>query len=572
MPDPGSTPPHARRGDWLAAAGLALAVALFYGRCATFAFTNWDDIPLLTDNPLTRTPGLETALALLRPGAVPQEHLYIPLTYLSHWLENALFGIQPAVVHSVNVFLHTLNAALVFGLGRRLGASRPAATLAALLFALHPLQVEAVAWGMGRKDLLATAFALAALLAWCRWRDDGRHRWYALGVGAWALSLLAKPATIVLPGVFVLLDLCRGRRVTACWRPQVPTLVIGVLVLVVNLGLGKEITGKVPLIERLAAIPPVIHGWVARLALAEAPSAFYPWPPPEFSLRLVSGCLVVAGLAAAITIAWRRRQPEWWLGLGFAALTFLPAIGIVISYRKFVTADRYGYLPFVGVALAVALVLTAAVGRHRLVLSVLAALWVTAAAGRAWPVVGHWRDSVTLWEQVIQQGHANQYIWLSLGDAYETGGRQPDALEAYQTAVRLDPQFAAGWRHLGAALLRANNPSGAINAAERALTDPAQRPKALQTLGGAYFSVNAYPKALQYFEEQAALTPDDPQVHYHLALTCAKLEQPDQVEVHLRRAAELGHAEAAAKLRAFLEQRPAAQPPTLEPGTGQIGR
>ncbi len=355
MPDPGSTPPHARRGDWLAAAGLALAVALFYGRCATFAFTNWDDIPLLTDNPLTRTPGLETALALLRPGAVPQEHLYIPLTYLSHWLENALFGIQPAVVHSVNVFLHTLNAALVFGLGRRLGASRPAATLAALLFALHPLQVEAVAWGMGRKDLLATAFALAALLAWCRWRDDGRHRWYALGVGAWALSLLAKPATIVLPGVFVLLDLCRGRRVTACWRPQVPTLVIGVLVLVVNLGLGKEITGKVPLIERLAAIPPVIHGWVARLALAEAPSAFYPWPPPEFSLRLVSGCLVVAGLAAAITIAWRRRQPEWWLGLGFAALTFLPAIGIVISYRKFVTADRYGYLPFVGVALAVAL-------------------------------------------------------------------------------------------------------------------------------------------------------------------------------------------------------------------------
>ncbi len=527
---------------WLVPVALAVLAVLFYSPCFGFEFTSWDDDPLLTANPLTAPFAWSKILQLWRPGAVPQEQLYIPLTYLTHLLENAIAGVSPAVTHGVNVLLHGINAALVFVFAFRLRRRAVAAAATAVLFILHPLQVEAVAWAMGRKDLLATLFALAALLSWLQWQETRRLRFYALAATAFGLGMLAKPSVVVLPGLFLLLALRRDHNLDRRrWFEVVPLLVPAAIILGINLTLPRAVVEMPPLGIRLAVVPWLAEGWLLRLLLVRRPLAFYPWPEASVLRLLATGLpltlLYVGGMVVAIRRGWR----FVWFGLAFFAIAFLPAAGLVIDYRKFITADRYGYFPLIGLFFLAGVLFDRWLSRCRRPAVIVGGLVFVILGARSRPQIDEWRHSTALWSAVAARGKPNKHVLMSLGEAHEAAGRYPEAIAAYRRSVALDPDFAVGWRDLGGALLRHGQFDEAITASTRALNDPDQRPKALQNLGAAYFARQDYAEALAVFEQQLEIDPDNAVLHLNLAKAAAMLPAAsrDRVIAGCRRAVEL---------------------------------
>ena len=177
--------------EWRRYTGPALgaAVLLVYGQCLSFSFTNWDDPQYILQNPVLLEASWETLRQVLRPGTIPGEVLYIPVTYLSFWLERALFELAPWAVHLTNVLLHLISTLLVWKICERLSGGWLAGVVAAVVFGFHPLQVEAVAWASGRKDVLSAAFSLAAM-----WSFLDR-RW-TLCILLAIVAMFAKPVAI----------------------------------------------------------------------------------------------------------------------------------------------------------------------------------------------------------------------------------------------------------------------------------------------------------------------------------------------------------------------------------------
>lgn len=215
----GSTGPG--RGFRLAAVALLLlAVAAAFQPCLDNGFTTWDDDVYLTRNPAVSGPlvaGLRDALTSFRLGS------YHPLTLLSFLVEYRLFGPHPLGYHALSLLLHAATVLLVFLLLLRLCGDALGSLAGTLLYGVHPLRVESVAWISDRKDLLSTLCFLLALAAYLAWRRDRRHRWYALSLAATLGALLAKGSALSLPVVLLLLDWLEGRKLSlASLREKLP--------------------------------------------------------------------------------------------------------------------------------------------------------------------------------------------------------------------------------------------------------------------------------------------------------------------------------------------------------------
>src|SRR5213595_393313 len=195
----------------LCAAVLAVACSAAPGRTALHGFLFWDDRAFIAENPLIAHPSAASLLAL---WTTPLHDLYAPLTYTLWGLLAAVFGPKPWAFHLTNVALHTLNAALVFAVLRRLVTEDDgrAALAGALLFAVHPLQTEAVAWASETKDLLSALFALAAIRAYLLFRERGDRRVYVAASIAFACALLAKPSAVATPAIVLVLERTLRRR------------------------------------------------------------------------------------------------------------------------------------------------------------------------------------------------------------------------------------------------------------------------------------------------------------------------------------------------------------------------
>lgn len=444
---------------------LALAVLLLYGRTCGFDFVNWDDRVYILDNPYLRSASLESLRHLLVPGGLPAERLFIPIPYLSYLLEAALFGLRPGVLHCTNVLLHLANVLLVYALALQLGRRRWPAFAAALLFAAHPLQVETVAWAMGRKDLLATLFGMLCLL--CYWRGlEGERRWRVGALAALALATLSKPTMLVLPVILLALTMYRD----GCQRPRrerwlwlLPHGAVAAAVLWLNL-LIEPRAGE-PAGLTLAAklhvagiyvwrLPQILAGWLSRLLLLSRPSPHYLWHEVD-----PGGIGLLSALPALLLLGWLlwaayKRDREVCFAAAFILLTALPAASLAVFLsREFATADRYGYFPLVGVFLLLAALLERLERRPRMVGALLLALWTAGALASAHRQVGVWRDSRSLWEYVLERDPHNHLAWGMLGNFYLERRDRAAAVRHYQRAVKEQPSYARGYFNLGVAHL-----------------------------------------------------------------------------------------------------------------------
>jgi len=482
-----------------AAVCILAAVALAHGGALGHGFVHFDDDLYVYANPLVLAgptrQGLRWAFG---PG--DGATYFHPLTWLSLMVDAALFGGAPWGFHLVNLLLHAAGAFLLFLVLRRATGRAWAALAAALLWAVHPLTVEAVAWVTERKAVLSTALGLAAALAWIAAPAPRTLARRGLAAALLAAGLLAKPALVTLPALLILLDGWPPRRPEPSppGGPERPRLAPGALVLEAWPLLLVAAAVLVPALLSSARIPlessvPRPLALRAAQALASLPTylaaaawptdlaVYHPYPAEVGAGALALGLAVLMGGSAA---AWavRRTWPVALAGWGWFLVTLAPYLGLVQNGLWPGWAERFAYLPLMGLCLigvfgvADGLARLRAPGAAAPVLLGLALLALAPATRRQ---VGAWRDSVTLFARATAAEPEAPVLHLNHGVALLDAGRPAEAAHALERAVRLAPRFPNAQAALGLALLQLGRPPEATGHFLAALADQPDHPQAL---------------------------------------------------------------------------------------------
>ncbi len=467
------------------AAGLAALVALAFAGALRNEFVTFDDDLYVTANPFVLAGWtLESVGQAFTSFHAGNWH---PLTWLSHMTDVALFGLNPAAHHAVNLVLHATNAVLVFAVLSALTGTTFRAAAVAAFFAVHPLRVESVAWVAERKDLLSTAFGLLALLAWTGFARHGTPRARIAALVCFALSLAAKPMLVTLPFLLLVLDhwpLARLRSVSDVWprvREKLGFFALSLGSCLVTLAAQAPGIQLVPFEIRLAN---VLLSFPAYLSLV-----FWPTPLavlyPYRTAIVWSDVLGAAGLVLAISALalWQARRRPWLLvgWLWFVGL-LVPTLGIVqVGVQAY--ADRYTYLPFVGLALVLAYAGAEWVeraGRRRRIASGAAVgavvLGLALCVARTRTQVEVWHDTVSLFTHALSVTRANYVAHRELGMALAARGELERARVELEEAVRLNPRYAMALANLGKLRAETGDVDAGVALLRRALAiDPKLR-------------------------------------------------------------------------------------------------
>lgn len=525
---------------------MIAAVAWTYLSATGFAFLNWDDQAVILQNPSLDFPGAATWAFT----TTYMEH-YQPLSWLVWAAIKTRFGLDASAFHTANVLAHITCVVLVWAVSRRL-LSRAASDLpgswhdraavaAALLYGLHPLRVEPVAWVSALPYALALAFMLASLLAYITAASRQSTSWSIASLMLYAASLGARPVALGFPVVILVVDavlLKRGPRasVARAWPFAVVALAAAAIEAVARVpGLNET-----PWLYRLqsAALAPFVYLWHTMVPVALTPLNALPIQPVASPVVLLLALLALAVVSIA---AWKGRRR--WPGGSAAWAAYLallaPAAGLVPSGLQ-VTADRYTYLPGVVVAIVAAGVgarwAAGGQGRARLVAAAFVVLAVASslASRRA---LASWSDSVSLWTHVVSLEPAHDVGLYNLGVALAAEGRNEEAAARYRQVLALRPDHADARSNLdrldAARLEREGNDLATrgdlLTAADRyrqAIALDPQRTHSQASLGMALATLGRVGEAWPVLREAIRLGTDDPAVPNALGVLLLQSGQP----------------------------------------------
>lgn len=587
-PDPAQPGGSERRADLAVAVLVVLATLLVFSGALRGGFLNWDDDTNILANPSFR--GLGWANLRWMFTALLGGH-YQPLVWLTFAADYLIWGLNPLGYHLTNVLLHAANAALVYALAswfiRRSAvpggmSPRVLGGLAALLFAVHPLRAESVAWVTERKDVLSGFFCLWAVYAYLRRHGDGgasAKRWQPVCWGAFVMALLSKSMVMTLPAVFIIFDFYPLRRLPGeagrwfgagyhrIWLEKLPLLIPALLVALAEYA-GERRLGAVFPESALAHCARAFFGltfylwktiWPAHLCpLYELPVPFdaFAWP------FLVSAAAV--GCVAAGLLLSYRRWPAGAAAWACYAVTLAPVLGVV-SFGSQLVADRYSYLACLPWPIMAASGFDWAWRRAkawgRSLLCWGTGLAVAGLAGLTWRQVKPWHDSEVLWEYTISlrprtslahnnlgmvlagQGKVeeavahyrealnirpdNEEAHNNLGVALSGQGRAAEAIVHYREALRLKPDAAETYNNLGLALAGQGQADEAIAQYREALRFDPDMAVAHDNLGNALLGQDRAEEAAAQYREALRLRPDYLEAHYNLGLVLARQGRMD---------------------------------------------
>ena len=508
---------------------LVLATLAVYAPVTGFEFVDYDDREYVAENPHVHA-GLSRATVVWAFTARVVSHWH-PLTMLSHALDWTLFGAWAGGHHATSVVLHALNVVLLFTLLARTTAAPLRSALVAGLFALHPLRVESVAWVAERKDVLSAAFFFATLHAYVGWVRRPSAARYALVLLAFASGLMAKPMVMTLPVVTLLLDrwpLGRAIPLRARLLEKIPLVALALGSVLVTLGAARE-----------GAMAPLAHVAVAsRVANALVSLAWYlektVWPSGLGVLYLhpaapgavpIAGWVVVASLALMAGVSawvWRaRRFPYLVTGWGWYLVMLFPVLGFVQAGIQ-ARADRYTYLPLIGVYLmvvwraadALAERALGVAARRTLAAAVVLVLSGYAACARRQVLV--WHDSESLYRNAITAEPQNFMMHYNLGTVLAAAERHAEALAEFGQALAIHPRYAAAERALGSELERVGRLDEAIRHHREALRLDPRDAASARLLGDALLAHDEAAAAIEQYRAALALDAGDAHTHNNL--------------------------------------------------------
>ncbi len=594
-----SLPADSSRVRWAICAALFLATVLLFSRAWSHDFVNYDDPDYVTANAHVKAGLTWDGIAwAMRSGEASNWH---PLTWMSHMLDVSLYGMNPRGHHATSVLLHALNAVLAFVALRRLTGALWTSVLCAALFAWHPLRVESVAWVAERKDVLSGVFWFLVLWAYAIYAERRREArphagaFYGLALVAFALGLMAKPMLVTLPCVLLLLDGWPLRRfATQGWgwialeKAPFFALSIGssVVTFFVQKG-GGSVSVALSFEQRWENAVVAVVRYLGKFFAPADLAVLYPHPG-DWPTRKVVASLVIVIALTAVAVAQIRRRP--WIAVGWLWFlgTLVPVIGIVqVGLQSM--ADRYTYLPMLGVQIAVLWTLKETRDKRLEtrdskiaprpafqvsgLWSLVSGLVLIAFAALTWRQIGVWRNSFTLFDHTLAVteknylAHNNRAIWLC--DA----GRVDEGVADYQRALAIRPDYAEANNNLGRLLVQQGRAAEAVPMLRKALAGKAGSLEVRNNLANALSDTGALDEAIQQYdfilardprhanalnglgvalamkgqpaiarariEESLRLMPDNAGAHSNLGNVCSMLGDHQGAVRHYRRATEL---------------------------------
>jgi len=529
----------------LVCAALAAAtLAVFWG-ARQCEFVNYDDPSYVTSN-LDLQQGLTSRSVrwAFQTGAASNWH---PLTWLSHLADVEFYGLEPAGHHLTSILLHTLNGVLLFLILRRMTGAFWRSAFVAAVFALHPLRVESVAWVSERKDVLSTMFWMLTVGAFVRYAKIVNYQLsiinYYSALVFFVLGLMAKPMLVSLPFVLLLLDYWpldrRQRGAARLVAEKIPFLVLAAASSVVTFLVQREggavasISG-VPLGARVGNAFVSYVRYLAKIFWPARLSPLYPYPHSGYwPWWEVAGAVV---LLAAIT-AWviRRRRPQPYLAVGWFwfVIMLAPTIGLVqVGIQSM--ADRYSYVPSVGVWIMLAWGANEWIKTQRWILAAAAILALGACAVLTPRQVMYWRTSETLFQHAVEVTDNNYLAYNNLGFDLSNHGQMERAMSYFQKSLEINSNYDEAHNNLGFALESLGRYQEATNEYIRALSLNPHLTEAHNNLGIALSDLGLSDAGIHEFQLALEENPRHASAHNNYGVALAKRGQLDDAIAQFR--------------------------------------
>jgi hypothetical protein len=555
-----------RYSQYNLAALAAFATFLVYLPALQNAFVGvWDDNAYVAENPHIRsfdTAFLRWAFSTTLMGN------WNPLVWISHALDYALWGLNPLGHHLTSIILHAINTGLVVLLAVKLleaGRARAtsnesasflndravliAAGVAGLLFGIHPVHVESVAWVSERKDLLCALFFLLSIVAYTKYigtwesgagdqeSEENRgdeaggksyflNKHYLLALGFFILALLSKPMAVSLPVVLLILDWYPFNRIRSehtlqvAFLEKIPFLALTVafsIIAILAQSAGESIGSLelIPLSSRLLVAPKALIAYLGKMLLPLNLIPFYPYPKDVSVLSLEYGVsILVAIIVTAACVLFMTKQKFLLSAWAYYVITLIPVLGIVQVGNQ-AMADRYTYLPSLGPFFAFGL-LVAWLGEkvNKLRRSgILRRFMYTAAAlclffplsSMTFKQIAIWENGLVLWDHVIAKGYESATAYNNRGLALDETGQRAAAIADFERAVALDPRSYFAYNNMGVI----------------------------------YGKEGLFDKSIEYFLKAVALDPGYADSYCNLGLSYFNIRQYDNAFINYNKAIEL---------------------------------
>ena len=540
---------------WLMAVLVVLVTAAIYWPATRCDFVTYDDYMYVLDNPHVSS-GLTWANVqwAFRSDYAANWH---PLTWLSHMLDCQMFGLKPWGHHLTSVLLHALNAGLVFALLQLLTGAPWRSLLVAVLFALHPLRVESVAWVSERKDVLSGFFGLLALIAYVGYAQRRRQQpatpnpqeatrntfgaalCYGLSLFCLALGLMSKPMLVTWPLVMLLLDYWPLRRfelatIGRLVKEKIPFFALVALSSVVTFVVQKHggaMTG-------VASLPPGVRVETAVLAYARyLGKLFRPvdlsvlyWHPGHWPLGevLLAGALILS--LSVVVWMLRRWAPYLLMGWLWFVGTLVPVIGLV-QVGEQAMADRYTYLPSLGVLILTVwgvCELTRSWRYQVIAVAVVAGAASVFCVALTRQQIGYWKDGTALFGHALEVTKDNQIVRRAYGDALGRKGQVDEAIGQYEEVIRLKPGYTLAHNNLGIAFWMKGQVDEAIRQFQEALRLKPDYGEVHYNLGLAFVKKGQMDEAISQFQEAIRLKPNHAAAHNNLGIALSRKGRLDE--------------------------------------------
>ena len=527
---------------------LTLWTGMVYAPVVHFDFINiYDDWAYVTENAAVMK-GLSPESIGWAFSKIHRANWH-PITWMSHMADVDLFGRWAGGHHLSSLLFHLINAALLLVVLYMMTGALWRSAVVAAVFALHPINVESVAWVAERKNVLSTLFWLLSLIAYCRYAVTEKRGMLALVGVCMALGLMAKPMVVTLPFALILLDIwplsrCQVASLRSWQRLFAEKSFLfalsgaSVVITIISQKSGGAVQTlqRYPLDSRIANALCAYVRYLGKLLFPENLAIPYPYRA-EIPLWAVGGAAIL--LIAATTVAARQiyRRPWWFVGWFWFVGTLVPVIGIVQVGEQSM-ADRYAYIPMIGLLVAAAWSIPEKLGESRTGRRWLAALGIIVMCALTWQThkqLQYWENSITLFAHSAAVTKRNLTALLDLGLALEIAGRKEEALEKYRQILAFDPSNAKANNNVGGVLLTRGEIDAAIGYIRKAIALDPGNPGAYNNMGSALGRKGDIAGAIESYNTAIAIDADYAEARLNLAGLLMDQGQDDLAVPHLRR-------------------------------------
>ncbi len=464
-----------------------------------------------------------------------------PLSWLSHMLDVTLFGLEPGSHHLMNVFIHLLNTFLLYIIFLRMTGKQLQSATVAALFALHPLHVQSVVWVAERKDLLSTMFFMLTVIAYLNYLKNHSLKWYLSVILIYILGLACKPMIVTLPFVLWLLDYwplkrygfklnTPGRKVAAySFGDKMPLLMLSAASSVITIvaqqsGGAMASLGEIGLKARLVNAVFGYTMYLRKIIWPDNIAIVYPYPEHLSSWAIVYSCVCILGTSMLSFWSIKKRP---WLAVGWLWFvgTLVPVIGIVQVGMQSM-ADRYTYIPAIGIFVMVSWGMIAVMEEHSFNNKWMFALLIMLLfvySSVTWKQIGYWRNSETLFRHTIDVTEKNYIAHNNLGYELLEKGDLDNAIRHLSRAIEIKPEFEVAHLNLGIAFSKTGNIEKAKEQYKIAIQMKPDYPEAYSNLGNVYYREGKYREAVTLYTRALGLKPDFVEAYNNMAAAMIQL-------------------------------------------------